>query len=242
VLTVSGTQKTIRARAKAAPAGKRRVGRPRANGEESSSSPREDILRVAGHLFAERGFLGTSTLQIAAAAGLRQSAIFHWFPSKESILETLFARGWDRSLEFFARVEASELPGAVKFCLCVTYDARLVAGSEPHIQLMMVPTELRQPRFKRLLRKRQRLIAYLEGFIHQAMSDGDFRQLDAEQTARMVLAADEVVLDAARSRRRRSPQTHADSVIDFALHALVADRGRVAPILRAVADYDAALA
>ena len=219
------------------PAAKRRVGRPRANGARPSNSPREDILRAAGQLFALRGFLGTSTSQIAAAAGLRQSAIFHWFPSKESILESLFARGWDRSIDYFARIAASDLPGSVKFCLCVTYDARLVAGSEPHIQLMIVPPELRLPRFRRLLRKRQRLIGYLESFIRQAMREGDFRQLDVDQTARMVLAIDEVILDAARSRRRRTPKTHAAGVIDFALHALIADRTRLGPVMRAVAEH-----
>jgi AcrR family transcriptional regulator len=214
---------------------KRRVGRPRANGREAAESPREDLLQAAGRLFAERGFLGTSTAQIAAAAGLRQSAIFHWFKSKESILETLFAQGWDRSLDYFERIDATELPGAVKFCLCLMYDARLVAGSEPHIQLMIVPPELRQPRFKHLLRKRHRLIRYLESFISQASREGDFRQTDPEQSARMALAIDEVVLDVARTPQRRSPRTHAEAVIDFALHALASDRHRVAAILSAVA-------
>jgi TetR/AcrR family transcriptional regulator len=209
---------------------KRRVGRPRANGRGPSASPREDVLQAAGRLFAERGFLGTSTAQIAAAAGLRQSAIFHWFRSKESILETLFAQGWDRSLEYFGRIAATRLPGAVKFCLCLSYDARLVAGAEPHIQLMIVPPELRQPRFRRLLEKRQRLISYLEGFIRQAMREGDFRANDPEQTARMVLAIDEVVLDVARTRRPRSPGTHAEAVMEFALHGLISQRGRMAAI------------
>ena len=194
-------------------------------------------MQAAGRLFAERGFLGTSTARIAAAAGLRQSAIFHWFRTKESILETLFAQGWDRSLEYFRRIAATRLPGAVKFCLCLSYDARLVAGSEPHIQLMIVPPELRQPRFRRLLRKRRRLISYLEGFIRQAMREGDFRANDPEQTARMVLAIDEVVLDVARTRRPRSPGTHAEAVMEFALHGLIRQRGRMAAIRSAVAAH-----
>jgi hypothetical protein len=53
----------------------------------------------------------------------------------------------------------------------------------------------------------------------------------------MVLAIDEVVLDVARPDPDRSPQTHADTVIDFALHSLVADRSRIGRILRAVSDY-----
>lgn len=218
---------------------KRRVGRPRANGAAPSADPREDILRVAAKLFAERGFVGTSTRQIATAVGLRQSALFHWFPSKEALLEELFSRGWDRSLEYFSRIAGSSLPGAVKLCMCLSYDARLVAGAEPYIQVMIVPPELRQPKFKRLLQKRQRLIDYFVNFILEAIADGDFRRLDAEEAARMVLAVDEVILDAARTQRPPSPRQHADLVVDFALHALVAERSRIPKIRRAMASESA---
>jgi TetR/AcrR family transcriptional regulator len=215
---------------------KRRVGRPRVSGTQPKLDPVEDILQAAGRLFAERGFLGTSTAQIAASAGLRQSAIFHWFPTKEAILERLFSRGWDRSLEYFELISASNQTGAVKMCVCLSYDARLVAGAEPYIQVMIVPPELRQPRFKRLLQKRQRLIAYFEDFIRQAVQEGDFRDVEPAEAARMVLAIDEVVLDAARIRKPRSPQSHAALVVDFALHALVARPSRIEAVLRAVAE------
>jgi AcrR family transcriptional regulator len=178
--------------------------------------------------------VGTSTRQIATAVGLRQSALFHWFASKEALLEELFSRGWDRSLDYFARVADLDLPGAVKLCMCLGYDAKLVAGAEPHIQVMIVPPELRQPRFKRLLQKRQRLIDYLADFIQQAIDDGDFRRLDAHEAARMVLAVDEVILDAARAQRPSSPRQHAEHVVDFALHALVAERSRIAKILAGI--------
>jgi AcrR family transcriptional regulator len=218
------------------PLGKRRVGRPRVSGAQPKIDPVEDILAAAGKLFAERGFLGTSTAQIAAAAGLRQSAIFHWFPTKEAILEKLFSRGWDRSLEYFDLISASNQTGAVKMCACLSYDANLVAGAEPYIQVMIVPPELRQPRFKRLLEKRQRLIAYFEDFIRQAIKEGDFRDINPADAARMVLAVDEVVLDAARVRTPRTPQSHAAMVVDFALHALAARRSRIPTILRLAAD------
>lgn len=71
----------------------------------------------------------------------------------------------------------------MKLCLCLTYDASLVAGAEPYIQVMIVLPELRQPRFKRLLRKRQRLIVFLEEFIPQAVDEGDFRRIDPPQAA-----------------------------------------------------------
>lgn len=210
----------------------RRVGRPRATGRIAGDDPAEDILRAAAELFATRGFVGTSTAQIAAAVGLGQSAIFHWFPSKDAILETLFSRGWDRSLGYFAEVDALDLPAAVKLCVCLRYDAAFVAGAEPWLKLMIVPPELHQPRFRKLLDKRRRLIAMLERFIAEAIADGDFRAVNPAQAARMVLAVDEVVLDAASRDRMPAPEEHAAQAVDFVLHALASDRRRAEAIRR----------
>jgi AcrR family transcriptional regulator len=212
------------------PAAVRRVGRPRATGVTPGADPAEDILRAAAGLFATRGFVGTSTAQIAAAVGLRQSAIFHWFPSKDAILEALFSRGWDRSLAYFAEVDALTLPAAIKLCMCLSYDAAFVAGAEPYLKLMIVPPELHQPRFGKLLAKRRLLVACLERFIARAIDEGDFRPVDPSRAANMVLAVDEVVLDAAASGDAPTPEQHAELAVDFVLHALAADRRRITAI------------
>ena len=221
------------------PSQPRRVGRPRATGARAGEDPAEDILRAAAALFASHGFAGTSTAQIAAAVGLGQSAIFHWFRNKDAILETLFSRGWDRSLAYFAEVDALDLPAAVKLCICLSYDAAFVAGAEPYLKLMIVPAELHQPRFRKLLDKRRRLIAMLEHFIALAIADGDFRDVDPARAARMVLAVDEVVLDAAAAEVP-SPDAHAAMAVDFVLHALAADRRRMTAIRAKLARHRAA--
>ena len=60
-------------------------GRPRADGT-SSSRPRDEIIRVAAQLFAERGYAQTTMTSIAEAAGLRQPSLYYWFRNKEEVL------------------------------------------------------------------------------------------------------------------------------------------------------------
>lgn len=50
---------------------------------------RRDILDRSLDLFAEHGFYGTSMRQIARAVGVRESALYHHFPSKNAILQAL---------------------------------------------------------------------------------------------------------------------------------------------------------
>lgn len=50
-----------------------------------ASNGRKRILQCAGLLFAERGFRGVSISDVAKAAGLVKSSIYHHFENKESL-------------------------------------------------------------------------------------------------------------------------------------------------------------
>ncbi len=50
-----------------------------------AAETRETILRVAGELFAERGYQATSVADIASAAGATKGAVFHHFKSKDEL-------------------------------------------------------------------------------------------------------------------------------------------------------------
>lgn len=60
-----------------------RLGRPP---KQEGRNTRECILDVALELFAAQGFAGTSLRQIAQAVGIKESAIYAHFESKEAVL------------------------------------------------------------------------------------------------------------------------------------------------------------
>lgn len=86
--------------------GARPVGRPRATPARPGASASEDILEAAAVLFSERGYAGTSTRQVAEAAGLRQATLYYHFGGKEDILLELLQRSvrptLERAKEFLA--------------------------------------------------------------------------------------------------------------------------------------------
>ncbi|MBX3154939.1 MAG: TetR/AcrR family transcriptional regulator [Deltaproteobacteria bacterium] len=51
---------------------------------------REQILAAALASFVERGFYGTAIPQIAEAAGIAAGTIYHYFDSKEALVNTLY--------------------------------------------------------------------------------------------------------------------------------------------------------
>lgn len=53
--------------------------------EPLSSSSRDKILEVAEGRFAQRGYAGVGLREVAEAAGLSKSSLFHHFPSKAAL-------------------------------------------------------------------------------------------------------------------------------------------------------------
>ncbi|MGC9665002.1 TetR/AcrR family transcriptional regulator [Planosporangium sp. 12N6] len=72
----SGTAPT--ARSGAATDNRRRARHPR--------NRREEIIRIALDLFAERGYRGTALAAVAERAGLTQQGLLHYFPGKQALL------------------------------------------------------------------------------------------------------------------------------------------------------------
>ncbi len=62
------------------------MGRPR---KTAGRNTREAILEAALDLFAERGYFGTSTRELARVVGVRESALYHHFESKDAIFHAL---------------------------------------------------------------------------------------------------------------------------------------------------------
>src|SRR5207248_2975380 len=95
-----------------------------------SDERRQAIVDAAVPLFARKGFGGTTTRELAEAAGISEALLFRHFPSKEllyrEILQQLGCQG-DPALEQLASLPActETLVGMVRFMVW-----RFVAGSE----------------------------------------------------------------------------------------------------------------
>jgi len=62
--------------------------------DKKSGKSRAAILDAALQLFSHRGYRGTSIREIAAKAGVSTGNVYHHFPDKESIFETLLSQYW----------------------------------------------------------------------------------------------------------------------------------------------------
>jgi len=64
---------------------------------------REAVLEAGMSVFAEKGFLGTPTTEVAKAAGISQAYLFRLFPTKTDLVLAVVARSNERIKETFLK-------------------------------------------------------------------------------------------------------------------------------------------
>jgi AcrR family transcriptional regulator len=74
---------------------------------EGTIDKRRVILDAAVRVFARQGFHTCRVSDIADEAGVAYGLVYHYFQSKDQILDTLFLERWDVMLAAIAEVDAS---------------------------------------------------------------------------------------------------------------------------------------
>ena len=75
----------------------------------AATERRRQILDAAVRVFARRGFHTCRVSDIADEAGVAYGLVYHYFSSKEQMLDTVFLDRWDVMLAAIAEADASEL-------------------------------------------------------------------------------------------------------------------------------------
>jgi AcrR family transcriptional regulator len=81
----------------------------KSNGKLSSAERRADILHAVRGVFVEKGFNGTTTRELARAAGVSEALLYKHFPSKKAIYSAIQRSCFDqRRAKIVERLEALE--------------------------------------------------------------------------------------------------------------------------------------
>ena len=101
-------------------------------GKLSCEERRAAIIRAVRRVFAEKGFHGTTTRELADAAGVSEALLFKHFPTKEALFSAMLHSCWKgQENGKFERLFALE-PSASTLALMVHFLAsRIIGGCGP---------------------------------------------------------------------------------------------------------------
>ncbi|MFI6588153.1 TetR/AcrR family transcriptional regulator [Embleya sp. NPDC050493] len=128
---------------------------------------RETVLRTAIGAFAARGYYGTTTTEVAKAAGISQAYVFRLFPNKESlfvaVVEYCFVRV-RQSLERGAAVATDSSAEAVLSAMADAYALLIRDNDLILVQLHAQAAAASEPAVREAVRAGYaRLVEYVRG-------------------------------------------------------------------------------
>ena len=143
----------------------------------SGVDKRRLILDAAIRVFARRGFHSCRVSDVADEAGVAYGLVYHYFDSKEEILNTLFAERWQLMLDTIAEIDARDDANAREKLYLV---ASFIIDSYRHepdlMKVIIVEVTRAANSFARThLATIQEAFAGIQRIVEQAQQDGYFR-------------------------------------------------------------------
>jgi TetR/AcrR family fatty acid metabolism transcriptional regulator len=152
------------------------------------------ILQAAVRVFARKGYHEARVGDIAAEAGAAHGLLYHYFESKETLLETIFRETWSELLRALEQVEEEVRPAGEQ----LRQVAAIILRSwrrDPDLVRVLVREVARSPQLGGQVDEIEKAFAAIERIIERGQRAGELRRdLDARLTAWIVYGALEEVL------------------------------------------------
>ena len=143
-----------------------------------------EIIEAAARVFAERGFHGATTQDIANVLGIRQASLYYYFSSKEAALELVCLRGVEGFFEAGKAIAARPESAQERLSLLITSHLSPLLDRSSFVKVFLnerqhLPAESR----RRIGRWSRGLERIFEQVIEEGLASGEFR---ADLDARLV--------------------------------------------------------
>ena len=202
---------------------------------------REQLKSAAARLFREQGFHGTSVAEIAAAAWITKSSLYHHFESKQALLAEILTDTASRVTPVVEAIAAADLPAA----------ERLRAAARSHVVELIhdqdkVACFVEEGRFLEseyrdaFVAARDRYEQSFRRILQDGVRSGEFRPVSVSLASLAVLGMCNSVVHWYQPSGRLDVDTVAEEFADLVVKSLLSEQAICRPGERDAVDAMAA--
>jgi AcrR family transcriptional regulator len=157
---------------------------------------RKLILDAAVRVFARQGFHTCRVSDIADEAGVAYGLVYHYFQSKDQVLDTLFLSRWDVLLEAIRQTDSLDLPAREKLEAIAGFIIESYRHDPDLMKVIIIEVTRAANTFGAAhLGKITEAYELIGGVVEKAQASGEFRsEIPAEYAAMTFYGAIEQVL------------------------------------------------
>ncbi len=154
------------------------------------------ILDAAVRVFAREGFHTCRVSDIADEAGVAYGLVYHYFKSKDQVLDTLFLDRWDVLLDAIRHTDAQDIPASDKLEAIAGFIIESYRHDPDLMKVIIVEVTRAANSFGAVhIGKIGEAYALIRGVVEKAQQSGEFRaEIPAEFAVMAFYGAIEQVL------------------------------------------------
>ncbi len=146
---------------------------------------RKEIIEAAAQVFADQGYDGTTTRDIADAVDMGESTLYNYFQNKRDILLAVIDLKKAEMDDFLSHIDQVE---DRKGLIQLIDQAMIIWLSRLNFTRTMVGEAFRDAEIFTMLQNRlERLFNLVKEYLDRHLDDGHFRPIQSDLTARMIL-------------------------------------------------------
>jgi AcrR family transcriptional regulator len=146
---------------------------PATNGA-AAGDRRGRLLEAAVRVFARRGFHHSRVGDIAEEAGVAHGLLYHYFPSKDDVLRTIFQESWTRLIAVLHAIETNGEPAPEQLRKIAAVLLRSWRD-DPDLVRVLVREVARSPHLSEQVDEVREAFLILERVICRGQEEGTFR-------------------------------------------------------------------
>jgi TetR/AcrR family transcriptional regulator, fatty acid metabolism regulator protein len=153
---------------------------------EAAADKRRLILDAAVRVFARRGFNGCRVSDIADEAGVAYGLVYHYFRSKDEVLDTLFLERWNVLLDVIRELDARDDAPREKLYAITSFIVDSYRHDPDLMKVIIVEVTRAANSFGRThLAKIREAYELIGAIVERAQADGTFKTTVTPEFAAM---------------------------------------------------------
>jgi TetR/AcrR family transcriptional regulator, fatty acid metabolism regulator protein len=157
-----------------------------ARSQTPAADKRRLILDAAVRVFARQGFNGCRVSDIADEAGVAYGLVYHYFRSKDEVLDTLFLERWNVLLDVIRELDARDVAAREKLHAITSFIVDSYSHDPELMKVIIVEVTRAANSFGRThLAKIREAYELIAGVVERAQERGEFKTTVTPEFAAM---------------------------------------------------------
>lgn len=191
-------------------------------------STREQLLRAAARLFREQGFHGTSVAEIASAAWITKSSLYHHFPSKQALLAEILMDTVSRVTPAVEAIASADLPAAERLRAAARCHVVELIHDQDKVACFVEEGRFLAPDYRdAFVAARDRYEQSFRRILQDGVRSGEFRPVNVSLASLAVLGLCNSVVHWYQPSGQLNVDTVAEEFANLAVKSLLSSKARI---------------